>query len=371
MNCEALVRYDSLTTEQAEIILQLDALMSRLAYLTRFYIIGRITELLDEEAIIQEFLKLPAQAKELTQNITGEAVDFTPVTETYIMGLRNLIDGMVSADPALADEGIRQLYAASDQNAALLGQMSQYWDEEAWREIFYRFNRDVVEEVIAVLRGDYNQALNIFERMLLKVRERADYYAEAFIHQLPESGEKISIAYFNMIRDFRQLRTEWALLTRFYMASRITGIGDDTYIIQRFNKLIGRMREKFELILGAEISEEMANMLSVYTVELEGLIDAILSGDESAILYESRLLYQASSEFATYLASINPYWDEGRWNELFQEINLAIIEEAHLLQRGEEIAAIQRFDEIMKASLNIADYFAEGLYLFTISSGEA
>jgi HD-GYP domain-containing protein (c-di-GMP phosphodiesterase class II) len=91
MNCEALVRYDSLTTEQAEIILQLDALMSRLAYLTRFYIIGRITELLDEEAIIQEFLKLPAQAKELTQNITGEAVDFTPVTETYIMGLGALL----------------------------------------------------------------------------------------------------------------------------------------------------------------------------------------------------------------------------------------------------------------------------------------
>ncbi|HHU18212.1 MAG TPA: hypothetical protein GXZ70_08425 [Clostridiales bacterium] len=100
---------------------------------------------------------------------------------------------------------------------------------------------------------------------------RADYYAEGFIHFLPEDQSKVPITYFNMIKDFRKLRTEWAYLTRFYIVARLEGLGYESYVTQRFYELIKRMAEKVELIFGTQIADELLNLLSIYVIRIEEL----------------------------------------------------------------------------------------------------
>lgn len=367
MNCGSLQMQSPLTYEQANIINKFRILMSQWTYLFRFYIIEEcITCLGNPQDTINEIRKLPLKGNEIIKNIDGIEGDFTPITEAYITGVKNLIDGMLSKDQKKADESIRQLYEIADQNAKYLAQLSPYWDEEKWRDLFYTLNRDLVAQVIAVQTGDYNKSLDVFESSMEKALERADYYAEGIIHLLPEDQQQIPITYFNMIKDFRKIRTEWTYLTRLYIDAKIVGLGDEAYVTQKFYELLLRMENKFELILGAEIANEIVNLLSIYTIRIGELINAILSGDEAAIEVQANELHQYKDNLAVYLGSINPYWDEAEWKELFDTSVELIIKESYEFYRKDYIAATKTFEELLYSSLAIGDYFALGLYQYAL-----
>jgi len=353
----------SLSYDQTNVINEFRLLMSRLAYLTRFYIVESITGIGNPEATINELLKLPVEANEFARSI-GFTGDFYPVTSAYITGLKNLIDGMVSGDQAKSDESIRQLYAISDQNAKYLAQLSPYWDENTWRDIFYRYNQDLVAEVIAILNGEFNRALDIFDSLMQQALIRGDYYAEGLIHLLPEGQQQIPLAYFNMIKDFRQIRTQWAYLTRFYIVAKIVGLGDEAYVTQRLYELIRRMGGKFELILGTRIANELINLFSIYVIRVQELVNAILSGDQSSIDAQTIELYNFANRVAVYLGSINPYWDETIWKELLNTSAKFIIDESYQMKNADYVEAMKTFQNFLYTSLAIGDYFAFGLYQY-------
>lgn len=358
-----------LSYDQANLINGFRILMSKLAYLTRFYIVESITGIGDKELTYQAFLKLPEEGDQLVKATTGLDFDFTPVTLRYINGLKNLIDGMVSGDQAKSDESIQQLYQVSDQNAHYLAQLSPYWDEATWQGIFYRYNSDLVAEVLAIKNGDYNKALDIFQVMMQEAMIRGDYYAEGFIHLLPEDQQQIPPAYFNMIKDFRQISTEWTYLSRFYMVARITGLGNEKYVTERFYALTSRMKEKFELILGTEQANNVLNLTSIYTIRLEELITAVLSGDQAAIDAKVNEVYQSTDELAAYLSSINPYWNVEKWEELLHTYIGFLVEVSTALQKKNYLDFLQTFEKLLYSALAIGDYYALGLYQYATMNG--
>jgi hypothetical protein len=366
MNFKSLQLQPQLSYDQANIINEFRLLLSQVTYLFRFYIVASIDGIGNSQDIANEILKLPLRGNELVNSINGFNEDFTPITEAYITGLKNLIGGMLSGDQDKANESIRQLYEIADQNARQLAQLSPYWDEDKWRDLFYVLNRDLVAEVIAIESGDYNKALDIFEISMEEALKRADYYAEGVINFLPEDQQNIPIAYFNMIKDFRELRTEWSYLTRFYIVAKILGLGDDAYVTQRFFDLVLRMEEKFELILGTEIADELYNLLSIYAIRVEELINAILSGDTATIEAQTNALRQYDDNLAVYLGSINPYWDEAIWKDLLNTTAELIIKESNELYTKDYTAAALTFEELLYASLVIGDYFALGLYQYAL-----
>jgi|GEM_PF-986436 len=287
----------------------------------------------------------------------------------YLAELKNLIDGMISGDQAKADESVRRLYERSDQDAEYLAQLNPIWDAGKWKDIFYRYNRDLVAEIIAIRSGDFDEALNIFESLMDISYIGGDYYAEGFIHLLPEDQPQIPIAYLNMIKDLRDIGTERSYLTRFYMVAKVVGLFGDINVTQKLFKLMSRLKEKFELVMGTEAAEELLRLLSMYVIRLEGLIDAILSGDEANIVAKTGEVDQFTGELAAFLGSINPYWDEAKWNELFTRSAGLVVEQSYNFQRKEDVEAMKNFERFLYSSLAIDDYFALGLYQYTQDPG--
>lgn len=373
------MRYRSLqiqgpiTYEQAEFINQFRVLMSQMAYLLRFYTVERLSGLTDGTAVLEKFLEIPRKLNELVATIPGIEVDFVPVVLSYLGGLQDLVDAMIDGDDAKADQVIRELYVISDRNVAYLAELSPYWEEERWRNLFYTFIKDLVAEVLALESGDFQKSLDIFASRMEKTYQRADYYAQGFIPFLTGDQTQIPPAYFNMIQDFRKIHTEWAYLTRFYMASKIIGLGGPEYpeiIKSRMYALPTRMAEKFKLILGEEAANELLNLLSVYIVRLEGIVNAVASGDEAEAEAQTAQAYNFASQFANKLAVINPYWDENEAKELFFSLAELIVQEAYNLQTEDYVTAMQTFTEIMYTSLAIADFFSAGLYQYTLIGAE-
>ena len=355
----------SYSYEQANLINAFRTIMSKMTYLIRFYVVESITGLGNPEATYNEILMLPLEKSQLVITIPGFTGDFPQVALAYLAEMRILIDGMVSGDQAKADESIRRLYELSDETAKILAELSPYWEEEKWRDLLYRYNRCLVAEIIAVKEGDFNQALNIFETLMGIALTAGDYYAEGFIHFFPEDQPQIPIAYFNMIKDLRSIGTERAYLTRFYMVARVVELFDDMDVTRRFFVLMPRLKEKFELIMGTEDAVELLTLLSMYVIRLEGLIDAILSGDQAQIDTQVREVDEYTGRIASFLSSINPYWDETKWKEHFDRSAKLIIEQSYNFQRKEYVEAMKNFEKFLYASLEIDDYFAYGLYQYT------
>ena len=355
----------SYSYEQANLINAFRTIMSKMTYLIRFYVVESITGLGNPEATYNEILMLPLEKSQLVITIPGFTGDFPQVALAYLAEMRILIDGMVSGDQAKADESIRRLYELSDESAKILAELSPYWEEEKWRNLLYRYNRCLVAEIIAVKEGDFNQALNIFETLMGIALTAGDYYAEGFIHFFPEDQPQIPIAYFNMIKDLRSIGTERAYLTRFYMVARVVELFDDMDVTRRFFVLMPRLKEKFELIMGTEDAVELLTLLSMYVIRLEGLIDAILSGDQAQIDTQFREVDEYTGRIASFLSSINPYWDETKWKEHFDRSAKLIIEQSYNFQRKEYVEAMKNFEKFLYASLEIDDYFAYGLYQYT------
>lgn len=362
-----LQQQPQLTYEQARLILQIHVLMSKLAYLTRFYIIERITGLGDPQATIDALLRLSVEGNRLAAEVPGFPGDFTPVTTAYVEGLQGLVDGMISGNNEEADTSIRQLYEIAEANAAYLAQQSPYWDEARWRAIFNDDINNLTQQVIAIQRGDYNRALNIFETIMEKALIKGDYYAEGVIHLLPEDQEKIPLPYFNMVKDFRKLYTRLVYLTRFYAAAELLGLGGSSALAERLYQLPQLVAEKMELIFGPEIAEQLLTMLSLYVIQLEEIIDTILSGDEAAVEAKENELRAYARDLAAFLGSINPYWEEGRFEELFSVFTELLFEEITQLQSGASVEAMDTFERLLYAALAIADYWALGLYQYSIS----
>lgn len=125
------------------------------------------------------------------------------------------------------------------------------------------------------------------------------------------------------------------------------------------------MRDKFELIFGTEIANELSKFLSMYVIKVEGIIDAVLSGEATNMEAQIREVEEFINSFSSYLGSINPYWDEAKWKELFHQTAALIIEQSLNLQREEYSEAMKNFEEFMYSTLAIDDYFAYGLYQYT------
>ncbi|HZK02318.1 MAG TPA: hypothetical protein VFC96_05575 [Anaerovoracaceae bacterium] len=356
----------TLSYEQANLINDLRILMSRAAYLTRFYIVESVTGVGNREATYNEILRIPLEMNKLIRAAVPDFKgDIAPITFTYLAGMKSVIDGMTSKDEAKASESIQNLYDISNQNAKYLAQLSPYWDENTWRDLFYRYNRDVVAEVLAILTGDYNQALDIFEGLMQTALEISDYFAEGLVHLLPESQNEISLAYFNMVKDFRQIGMEWAYLTRFYMVAKIVGLGDERDVTQRFYRLILRIKEKIELILGTEIANNFSNSMMLYVIKFEGLIDAILSEDQASIENNLDAVNQFDNQLSAFLSSVNPFWDEEKWIGIFNAFVEQLIVQSNNLNKKEYVEAINNFEKLLYATLAISDYFALGLYQYT------
>lgn len=354
-----------LTYEQANLVLHLRLLMSRLAYLSRFYIIERITGVGNTDDITERILRIPAEMNEIAESI-GLMVDFNPVTLRYTAALQELVDAMVAGDEERADAAIQRLYTVSDENAAYLAQANPHWDEAEWRRNFYRFNEGVVAEVIAIQARDFDTALDVFDALMVAALARGDYYAQGFIPFMSSEGPNIPPAYFNMVKDFRRLLTQWAYLMRFYIVSRVSGLGNTQYVAQRLYNLPSQFQQKFELILGPEVATYLLNALLIYIVRLEMMIDTALTGDQSQIAAAREDARRYADELVEYLNSVNPYWDEEEGRGLFYALIDILLELSYVLQSEDDIGDMETFERLLDAALATADYLALGLYEYTL-----
>lgn len=381
MNYKALQQQNQemrIPIEHAEFIMAFRYRMTKIAYLTRLYIVQNFAKIGNINQVINELYKMPELFRQLGESITGKPVpdEIVNLLFKYDHRLQDLVDAMLSGDSAKADESIKALYELANEIASGLAAYNPNWNKETLEGFLLDYFEYVVAEVIAVESGDYNKALDIFDEMVYKSVDLGDYYAEGFLRMAGEPHQEgtISLGELNIIKDMKLVATQLTYLTRFYMVARITNIYESQYVAQRLYQLPLNLYEKLKMILGYLNSKDLLNLLSIYSIKLEAIIDAIISNDTAAIETSMNDLYQFSDQLADYLAATNPFWSKEKWKELFYSYNNHLIDEATALKTEgtglteEPQASLRIFEEMLQAAWSMGDYLAEGLIQYVTTS---
>ncbi len=170
----------------------------------------------------------------------------------------------------------------------------------------------------------------------------------------------LTYGHMNLILDFRQLLTELAYLTRFYIVSVASGFGDAQAVAERLYALPLKFKAKAELIFGAPLGEELVTLLSNHIINLQTLVSALETGDQATVDASMQRLYSNADLLAAYFSRINPFWSESRWRSLFYTYDRTVIELVIAVMTGEYVRSLDIFDRLLFSALMMADYLADG-----------
>lgn len=181
----------------------------------------------------------------------------------------------------------------------------------------------------------------------------------------------ITYGHMNLILDLRQLMTELAYLTRFYIVSVASGFGDAQIVAERLYALPLKFKAKAELIFGTPLGEELVTLLSNYVINLQILVNAMKTGDQSAADAGAQRLHSNSDQLSAYFARINPFWSESQWRNLFYTFDRTVIEQAITIMNGLYARSLDAFDRLLLSALSMADYLANGFIQYlTVRGGQ-
>lgn len=176
--------------------------------------------------------------------------------------------------------------------------------------------------------------------------------------------------YLNLVKSTRNLMAQLAYLTRIYFASTFSGFGNAEAVARKLYSLPNRFQEKAELIFGAPLSEEFLNLLSLHVLYIQGLANALATGNQDVANYYTQLLYKNADGIALHFSKMNPFWDEMQWKTLlYNYINL-FIQDAVALGSRDFDKELDIFERMLLAALAMGDYQADGFYQF-MTTGKA
>lgn len=106
---------------------------------------------------------------------------FASFITAHMSRIVSLIDALKSNDQETVNRLTVELNENASDWAAFLGQMNPYWEETQWRQLLQSFVGQTINEVVAIMSGDYEEGIRIFDNIENVAYEIADYLTKGII----------------------------------------------------------------------------------------------------------------------------------------------------------------------------------------------
>jgi hypothetical protein len=346
-----------------------------------------------EESLFTRLYNESSKFGDMFRLVFGErfSENFTWLLNEYTIALRDLVSAQKEGNTDGVNQSLERLYKNAAERARLMAQVNPFWDESTWRNIFETYLRFTIEMINSFISGDYSNDAEAYDRLTAFTNNIGDYFAQGiyeFLTYTPtdtenlQGREALNPISSNKISDLRQcitrnqvdaiysLRMFWfelATWTRYYLISRYKGIGNEDIILARLNKVVEEFGIMLRRIFGDQITEEFLNLIYSHIKLIISLITAQIEGNADIAAEATRLLYQNAEETASFLASINPFWDKTTLRDRLYSYIRSTIDESTTFLTGEYDRNIDIFARILTHAENTGNEFAMGLFNYIIS----
>lgn len=382
-----------ITFSQMNLIYNSRFIWRALSTWTRAYLISRYLGIGTEESLFTRLYKESSKFGDMLSLVFGArfSENFTWLLNEYTIALRDLISAQKEGNTDGVNKSLERLYNNAAERARLLAQANPFWDESTWRNIFETYLQYTIEMINSFITGDYSNDAEAYDKLTAFTNSIGDYFAQGiyeFLTYTPlgtenlQGREALSPISSNQISDLRQcitrnqvdavysLRMFWfdlATWTRYYLISRYKGIGNEDIILARLNKVVEEFGIMLRRIFGDQITEEFLNLIYTHIKLIISLITAQIEGNADIAAEATRLLYQNAEETASFLASINPFWDRTTLRDRLYSYIRSTIDESTTFLTGEYDRNIDIFARILTHAENTGNEFAFGLFNYIIN----
>lgn len=156
---------------------------------------------------------------------------------------------------------------------------------------------------------------------------------------------------------------------RAYIVSRYTGVGTPEEIFGRIYLETSNFGDMMRFTLGFNDAIGFTQRMNQIISGLRDIIDTQLAGNSQGVQEGVNRLYQSADDTASFLASINPYFNEAEWKNLLRTYMQYNLETANLFSSGQydkEIDLVDRITDLTDQmgysfAQSINDYITSGL----------
>lgn len=159
----------------------------------------------------------------------------------------------------------------------------------------------------------------------------------------------------------RMLWSQHIMWTRSYIISAISKLNDIEVVTNRLLEKPRDFANVLRIYYGDKIANEFEDLFREHLTLVVNLVISYIEGNSADITETERKWYENATQLATFLSSINPYWDIKTLQNLFYN-HLDMTKDQILKRLNNQYAAdVYLYDFIEYHALMIADIMADGI----------
>ena len=173
----------SVTYEQLNTLIAFLKLWSQFGMWTRALMTSTVGNLENREAVISQLYEISTEMYNTFRIFYGPYIfqQFLNLLNNFITNEWKLIEALENGDNEGADESTVRLYKTADELADLLSRLNVYWEEDQWKSLLYQYIRLMVDEMVALMSGEYEREIGIYKRLDETAELIGNYMARGII----------------------------------------------------------------------------------------------------------------------------------------------------------------------------------------------
>ena len=169
-------------------------LMSQLAHLSQSYMASAFSGFGNSEAVARKLYGLPLKFKAKAELIFGLPLGEELVTllSLHVVHLQSLVSALIQDNMEAAEYSAKQLCKNGEDISAYYSKINPFWDEDQWKSLQNAYCNTLIQNAYALKNRDFEEELEIFDRLLFYALQMGDYLADGIIQFLSVSRGGLS-----------------------------------------------------------------------------------------------------------------------------------------------------------------------------------
>lgn len=192
---EEILNEECITYDQMMILIDFQKLWFKIAVWVRIYIRAAIYNTPNKEAVTDYLLEIPNEAYSIFTRYysSKEADTIKELLTAFIEAIMETIEAMRYGNEVLINSKISKLYQSANKMSSYLASINEYWDEEEWQNLFYKYISIKIDEVNAVINDDYEEEIRLYNMVEDVNYSMAEYMAEGIIYLINKEAQNNSV----------------------------------------------------------------------------------------------------------------------------------------------------------------------------------
>lgn len=166
----------------------------------------------------------------------------------------------------------------------------------------------------------------------------------------------------NILINFQKLWSQLALWMRTFVSHTLENSSDLSYVTTRlFEKVPLNFYNSFIIFYGVDTSRQFLTILTRFLSNVWKIANGYSNKDSASIDSSTVTWYQSADELASFLESVNVYWDEAIWRSLLYQYIQLYIQQIIARVGGDFEHAHEINDTVEELTYMIGSYMAKGI----------